>query len=182
MKLFLYLSMKQGRWFRFVLSYWDLQNHHISCHTLHIFRKLLMNGCIDLVWNCLELWCGSYWLLNKIETENSIEIWGCSWCCWKALSKSDIKEFISQFWELICGRYWFWSGFCCYKSKQFAKNRVWKEKSVEPSMCVHTWANGTGYTSVKYVCKMKTYDCRYLQVWTTGVEVDGCGWLVGSKG
>jgi len=35
---------------------------------------------------------------NKIETENPIGIWRCSWCCWKALSKPDlIIEFISQF-------------------------------------------------------------------------------------
>jgi hypothetical protein len=44
--------------------------------------------------------------LNKIESENSIGIWGGhSWCCWKALGESDLVEFISQFSELRCGRY-----------------------------------------------------------------------------
>jgi len=37
------------------------------------------------------------WKLNKIEIENNIEIWGHSWCCWKAPGKLDLIEFISQF-------------------------------------------------------------------------------------
>jgi hypothetical protein len=28
--------------------------------------------------------------LNKIEMEKCIGIWGCSWCYWKALNKSDL--------------------------------------------------------------------------------------------
>jgi hypothetical protein len=44
-------------------------------------------------------------LKNKIETENCIGIWGHSWFCWKARSKLDLIEFISQFSELRCERY-----------------------------------------------------------------------------
>jgi hypothetical protein len=40
-----------------------------------------------------------------METENCIGIAGHSWCYWKTLGKSDLTEFISQFSELMCGRY-----------------------------------------------------------------------------
>jgi len=45
-------------------------------------------------------------------------------------------------------RYWFLSGFCCWKFKQICKNWVWNIKSVELSN-VFTLGpmNGTGYTS-----------------------------------
>jgi len=60
-----------------------------------------------IVWKLLIIEAFSQWKLNKIESENSIEIWGHSWCCWKALGESDFMEFISQFSELRCGRYYF---------------------------------------------------------------------------
>jgi hypothetical protein len=39
------------------------------------------------VWKLLIIQPFSKRKLNKIETENSIGISGCSWCCWKALGK-----------------------------------------------------------------------------------------------
>jgi hypothetical protein len=70
-------------------------------------RKLSMSkACTDLVWDCLDLECGSLvliiesfsqWKLNKIEPEKCKGIWGCSWCWWKALDKSNLIDFISQF-------------------------------------------------------------------------------------
>jgi hypothetical protein len=108
-----------------------LHSEEISQTTMFFHAMLLVSsesspwyskGCIDVVWDCLDLWCGSYWLLNhffpwklnKIETEkNFIGTWGSCWCCWKALDKSDLIEFISQFSELRCERYWFFSEFCC---------------------------------------------------------------------
>jgi hypothetical protein len=56
------------------------------------------------------------WKLNKIETENCIAIWGPSWCYWKSLGESDLIELISRFSELRCRIYWYFSGFCCWKS------------------------------------------------------------------
>ncbi len=96
----------------------------------------------------VELWCGSYWLLNHFFNEklNKIEnqklycnLGGCSWCCWKALYESDLIEFISQFSELRCER----NQFCWWKFKQIAKNWVWMAKSVEPLRCVHTLAGNS---------------------------------------
>jgi hypothetical protein len=48
-----WLSIYEAKVVCFVLSCWDLSNHHgTSCHTLGIFGKLLMSkGCIDLVWD-----------------------------------------------------------------------------------------------------------------------------------
>jgi hypothetical protein len=65
----------------------------------------------------------------------------------------DLIEFISQFPDLRCEKYWFFSGFCCWKFKQIVKNYVGKGKSVDH---VCTCANGTCYTSGNYVCMIRT--------------------------
>jgi len=135
-----YLFMKQGSLFCFVLEQWDLPNHStvLHAHALGIFRKLLMMSRLHQSFGLKTVWsysvqCGSYWLLNdfslhylivewfsqwklnKIKTNIFIGIWECSWCCWKALSESDLIELISQFSEPRSGRYWFLSGFCFWK-------------------------------------------------------------------
>jgi hypothetical protein len=56
------------------------------CHTLDIFRKLLMIGVQPLglrlfwalVWKLLIIEPFLQWKLNKIEMQNCIGIWGCS--------------------------------------------------------------------------------------------------------
>ncbi len=131
--------------FCFVLSSWDLLNHSTSCHSLGIFRKLWWVGVHWLglrpfgaiVWKLLLIEPFSQWKLNRIETENCIGILGHSW---KALGKSDFIDFISQFSELRCGRYWFVSGFCCWKFKQITKIELGRKIQLSPQ-CVHTWAN-----------------------------------------
>jgi hypothetical protein len=55
-----------------------------------------------MVWKLLIIEQFSHWRLNKIKIENNIGIWKDSWCSWKALKKSDLIEFISQFSELSC--------------------------------------------------------------------------------
>jgi hypothetical protein len=49
-----------------------LPNHHsASCHTLGILGKLSMStGALTWFWDCLELRCGSFWLLNHFLNEN----------------------------------------------------------------------------------------------------------------
>jgi hypothetical protein len=84
--------------------------------------------------------------LNKIKTENCIGIWGHSWCCWKALGKSDLIDFISQFSELRCERYIFFGvDFVAGNSNKLQKFRL--EGKIWSPQCVHTWFNGTGYIS-----------------------------------
>jgi len=133
--------MKQGGLFCFVLSWWRLPNHDASCCGLGIFEKLSTSRewCTDLVWDCLELLrCGSYlnieafsqWKLNKIKTENCVlelgsvlgKLLESPW--WVRFN----RVYISQFSELRCGRYWFLSGFCCWKFKQIAKTYVLEGK------------------------------------------------------
>jgi hypothetical protein len=58
-----------------------------------------------IVWKLLIIEPFFQWKFNKIKSENSIGIWGCSGCCWKALGESDLVEFISEFSELRFGRY-----------------------------------------------------------------------------
>jgi hypothetical protein len=95
----LHLSMKQGSLFCFVmlrspkpwcfrLCSWYLQNLSMNEDALALF---------EIVWNYgLEVtnyWTIFQWKLNKIEIENFIGIW-------KALNKSNLIDFISQFLEL----------------------------------------------------------------------------------
>jgi len=98
-----------------------------------------------MVWKLLIIEPFSQWKLNKIETEKSIGIWKLSSCCWRALGESDLIEFISKVSELKCEKYCFLSGFCCWKFKQIAKIGFERKNQLSPR-CVHTWANGTGYT------------------------------------
>jgi len=64
-----------------------------------------------IMWNLLLLNHFFWRKLNKIKTKNYIEIWGCPWCHWKTFNKSNLIKFISWFWKLKCGRYWFLIGF-----------------------------------------------------------------------
>jgi len=64
-----------------------------------------------IVWKLLIIETFFQWKLNKIKTENFIGVLGRSWRYWKALNKSNLIKFISEFLELRCGRYWFFNGF-----------------------------------------------------------------------
>jgi hypothetical protein len=101
-------------------------------------------GVADLVWDCLEIRCGSYWFLNhflneklnKIETENCIGIWErFSWCCWKALWRVKFNRvyftiFRAKVWKILRFEW-----ILLLEIQSNCKNWVWKEKAVEPSMC-----------------------------------------------
>jgi len=88
----IHLSVNQGSLFCFVRRR-SPKPWCFSC-ALGIFGKLLMSkGALHWlglrlfrpkVWKLLIIEPFSQWKLNKIETENCIEIWGRSWCCWKA--------------------------------------------------------------------------------------------------
>jgi hypothetical protein len=99
-----------------------------------------------MAWKLLIIQSFSQWKINKIKIDNCIGIWRHSWCFWKVLDESDLIRFISQFWELRCGRYWFLSAFWCWKFKQIEKIRIGRKNQLSPQ-CVHTWANSTGYSS-----------------------------------
>ncbi len=110
-----------------------------------------------MVWRLLIFGPFSQWKLNKIETENCIGIWGRSWCCWKALSESDLIEFISQFSELRCESHWVLNGFCYWKFKQIAKTEFGRKTQLS-TQYAHTFANGTGHTSIyQWVDLVKRY-------------------------
>jgi len=47
----------------FCLSHWNLPTHHT-------FGKY---KCTKMVSQCLNMWCSSYWILNKFFIENSIK-------------------------------------------------------------------------------------------------------------
>ncbi len=127
------------------LSCWDLPIHGTSiCALLVISESSHKYGCTDLVWESLELLCGSYWLFfsmktksNQIKTGNCIGIWGCSWCCCKALDKSDLIEFNSQYSELRCvEQIDFRVYFVAANSNKLQKNGFGKKNQLSPQ-CVH---------------------------------------------
>jgi hypothetical protein len=124
-----YLSMKEGSLFCFV-CHAEISQTTVLHATLLVSLEssqwvgvhwlgLRLFGA--MVWKLLIIELFSQWKLNKMKTENWIGIWGSSWCRWKVLGQSDLIEFISQFLELRCGRYWFLSEFGCWKFEQIAK-------------------------------------------------------------
>jgi hypothetical protein len=95
----LHLSMKQGSLFCFVmLRYpkpWCLRLCSCYLQKSSLNRDAL--ALFEIVWNygveVTNYWTISQWKLNKIEIEIFIGIW-------KALNKSNLIDFISQFLEL----------------------------------------------------------------------------------
>jgi hypothetical protein len=135
----------------FCLSHWDLPNHNVSWYALGIFGKLLMSWVHQLglrlfgatVWKLLIIKQLFQWKLIKIKIEKSIEIWGGSWCYWKALNNSDFNIvyftiFIAKVWKIFVWKIFIFEWILFWKLKIF-KIWVWKEKSVQPSMCSHCW-------------------------------------------
>jgi hypothetical protein len=90
------ISMKkQGSLFCFVMVIFRPTH---SCRALGIFRKLwLSKGASSTwferlfgatVWKLLIIDPFSQWKINQIKSNlktKILEIWVCSWCCWKAL-------------------------------------------------------------------------------------------------
>ncbi len=116
--------------------------------TLGVFRRLSMR--VGVHWFGLRLFgatCGSCWLWNHFLNEKSIklkltivmEFGGCSRCCWKALREVDLIEFISQFSEVRCGRYWLLSGFFVAENSNKLQKLGLEGKISWPSMCSHCW-------------------------------------------
>jgi hypothetical protein len=139
-----FLSMKQGSLFCFVSHTEISQATNLHVVVLVYFKSSWW--CVGVHQLGLRLvgatvWKLDYWIIflmriNKIKTKNYIGIWGCSWCCWKALDESNLIELISQFSWLRCGRHWFWSGFRCWKFKQIAKIGFGRKNQLSPQ-CVH---------------------------------------------
>ncbi len=94
-----YLWMKQGSLVCFVYHV-EISQTTMLHATLLVFsegvHQLGLRQFGITVWKQLIIKPFSWWKLNKIETENCIEIWECSWCCGKALDKSHLIEFTSQ--------------------------------------------------------------------------------------
>ncbi len=146
--------MKQGSLFCFV-TLRSLEAHDPSCHTLGIFGKLSMSmgaptwleTVWSYMWKLLIIQSFSEWKLKKNQN------WKLHWnlgdfqVLFNALGESNLIESISQFSELSCGRYEFFSGFCCWKFLLISKIGFGRKIQVSPQ-CVHTWANDVRYTSL----------------------------------
>ncbi len=93
--------MKEGSLFvcLFGLSCWDLWIHSACYCALDTLGKPLMrSGCAEVVWQFLDLWCKSYWILKKfclnlkkkkkkIKTTCFWKFWASSLYFWKAVNK-----------------------------------------------------------------------------------------------
>ncbi len=71
-----------------------------------------------MVWKLLIIAPFCQWKWHKIEIENYIGILGRSWCYSKALDEWDLIDFISQFSEPRCGKYWCLNEFYCWNFKK----------------------------------------------------------------
>ncbi len=129
-----FVSMKQGSLFYFVL-FIMLGSPKPQCFMYLCF-------CIfekhQLGLRHLELWCGSYWLLNhffqcklnKIEIENNIEILGA----FLVLLESPWQvRFNRVYFTILRAKVWKILVF------EWIENWVLIEKSDEASMCSHCW-------------------------------------------
>jgi hypothetical protein len=90
-------------------------------------------------WLCFRLFGVIMWKLLIIEPffqRNINNIWGHSWCCWKALSKSYLFNLIRKFSELRCERCWFLNGYCCWKFKKNLKIKLERKNQLNPQ-CIH---------------------------------------------
>jgi len=61
-----YPNIKEGSLFCFVLMI-CAKPWRFTLRSWYHWKVLDMQGCIGLVWECLELQCGSYWLLNHFS-------------------------------------------------------------------------------------------------------------------
>ncbi len=163
----------------FVLFYfvsWDLPNHPASCRALGIFGKLLMKrGASKLfgatVWKLLIIEPLSQWKLNKIKTENSTGIWGCSW---NSIRESGNRVYFTIFRATVLKILTF-EWILSLEIQINCKKWVWTEKSVDPftlpnleifnseneRMCL---ALGPTAFCLKW-CQSETYDIIYLSLW-----------------
>jgi hypothetical protein len=142
--------MKEGSLFCFVLFWFVCYAEMFQTTVLHVAFLTSLESSqwlgvhwLDFrvfgatVWKPLIIELFFQWKLNKIENwKIALQFGGCSWCYWKALGKSDLIEFISQFSELRWGRYCFLNGFCCWKFKQSAKIGF-RRKNQLSRQCVH---------------------------------------------
>jgi hypothetical protein len=99
-----------------------------------------------MVWKLLIIEPFFKWKLNKTETENFIEIWGHSWCScpwWVRFNRVYFTIFRAKVRKILI----FWVHFVAENSNFFAKIGFERKNQLSPQF-VHTWANGTGYTSI----------------------------------
>jgi hypothetical protein len=110
-----------------------------------------------MVWMLLIIEPFFQWIIFFL-TKICIGIWGHSWCCWKALDKLDLIEFISQISKQRYEKYFFSKGFYLWKFQQIAKNGFRRKNQLSPR-CVDTWVNGIGSTSRRRKKKMHYQIC-----------------------
>jgi hypothetical protein len=102
-----YLSMKQCSLFCFVLFFHAEIFQITALPALLVFlesswwwwvrvHRLGLRLCGAIVCKLLINEFLFQQILNKIKTEFCVGIWGRSWCCWKALNRSNLIDFISQ--------------------------------------------------------------------------------------
>jgi hypothetical protein len=91
------------------------------------------------MWKLLIIESFSQWKLNKIETGKTVlEFWGYSWCCWKGpwrwvrFNRVYFTIFRAKVWKILIFEW-----IPLLKIQTNCKNWVWKEKSVESSLCSH---------------------------------------------
>jgi hypothetical protein len=122
----------------FVLLWGDLPSQVVSCCAPGIFRKLSMGLFGAIVWKLLIIEPFFQWKLNKIETEKCIGVWHC--CCLLILETAQPVRFNRVYFIIFRAKMWkilIFERILLLKIQTNCKNEVWKEKSVEPSMCSH---------------------------------------------
>jgi hypothetical protein len=133
------LFMKQGKLFCLVFfCHGEIyQTTMFHPHPFVIFGKLLTRRGLfgPIVWKLLIIEPYSQWKPNKIETKKCIGIWQHSLCHWKALSW--IKFNRVYFTIFTTEKILIFEWILLLEIQTNYKYWVWKEKSIEHSMCSH---------------------------------------------
>jgi len=137
------LSMKQGSLFCFVMVRSPKLWHLMSC-SWYLRKAFDEQGCTNLVWDHLALHCASYWLLKHFLNENQIKFKLKTVLEFGAflvhLESCQQVRFNGVYFTIFRTKVWkilLFEWILLLKIQTNCKNWVWKEKSVEPSMCSH---------------------------------------------
>jgi hypothetical protein len=131
----------------FSLSCWGFSNHCASCCALSIFRKLSMSrgalAWFETVWSdCVE--AIDYWIIFSMKIKSN-QNWKLYWDVrvFLVLLESPRRVrfngvyftmFRAKVWKILIFEWILW-----VEIQINYKNWVWKEKSVEHTMCSHCW-------------------------------------------
>jgi hypothetical protein len=124
--LFCFVTLKSTKCFMMCSWYlwkaFDEEVHQLGLRLVGtmVWKLLMIEPFFQLKW-------------NKIEIEKIIVIWVCTWCVW--FNRVYFTIFRVEMWMILV-----FEKNLLLEIQTICKYWVWKQKSIEPSMCSHCWS------------------------------------------